>query len=141
MAIIEEIEKIVEGKGGAFQRGKDACRFEILLAERKAFLTAKKLVYKASCKIDSSRHELKYSEILFEKGWGLSGGDIDRTPGFGFKAETYKLMPGKPPERVIEEQSSIFGKKYQYKFDLSDIRSRVREAATQNGLGFHYCFF
>ena len=101
MALIEEIKKIAEGKGAAFQEKKDSCRFEILLAERKAFLTSQKLVYKVSCKIVSSKNELRYSELLFEKGWGFSGGDIDRTPGFGFKAETYKLIPGNPPERMI----------------------------------------
>ena len=141
MVLIEEIKKIAEEKGAAFQEKKDSCHFEIVLAERKAFLTSKKLVYKASCKIDSSKNELRYSELLFEKGWGLSGGDIDSTPGFGFKTETYKLTPGKPPERMIEEQSNLFGKKYQYKFDLSEIRSRIREAAMRNGLGFRHCLF
>ncbi len=138
---LEEIKKIAEEKGAAFQEGKDSCRFEIVLAERKAFLTSKKLVYKASCKIDSSKNELKYSELLFEKGWGLSGADMGSAPGCGFKVETYKLMPHKPPERVIEEQSDFFGKKYQYQFDLSEIRSKIREVATRNGLIFHYGLF
>ena len=77
MNLIEEIKKIAEEKGAVFQEKKDSCRFEILLAERKAFLASKKLAYKVSCKIDSAKNELKYSELLFEKGWGLSGGDID----------------------------------------------------------------
>ena len=141
MTLIEEIQRIAEEKKAAFQEKKDSCRFEIVLAERRAFLTFKKLVYKVSCKIDTAKHELRYSEMLFEKGWGFSGGDIDRTPGFGFKTETYKLMPGKLPERVIEERSSLFGKKYQYKFDLSEIRSKIRDAAIRSGLTFHYSLF
>jgi hypothetical protein len=139
--LIKEIKKIAEEKGAAFQEKKDACHFEIMIAERKAFLTSQKLVYKVSCKIDSAKKELKYSELLFEKGWGLSGGDNGSAPGFGFKTETYKITPNQPPERIIEEQSNLFGKKYKYKFDLSEIRSKIREAATRNGLGFHDCLF
>jgi hypothetical protein len=139
--LIEEIKKIAGEKGAAFLEKKDACCFEIVLAERKAFLTFRKLVYKVSCKIDPAKHELRFSEMLFEKGWGLSGGDSDRAPGFGFKTETYKCVPGQMPERVIEERSILFGKKYEYKFDLSEIRSKIREAATREGFGFRYCLF
>ena len=140
-AFKEKLKKIAEEKGAALQEKKDAWRFEIVLAERKAFLTSQKLIYKVSCRIDPVKNELRYSEVLLEKGWGPSGGAIDLAPGFGFKAETYKLMPGKPPERVIEEQSNLFGKKYQYKLDLSEIRSKIQEAATCSGLGFHYCLW
>ena len=66
---------------------------------------------------------------------------MDSTPGFGFRIESYKLMPGQPPERVFEERSNLFGKKYQYKFDLSEIRSKIRDAAIRSGLTFHYSLF
>ena len=140
-AFKEKLQKITKEKGAALQEKKDAWCFEIVLAERKAFLTSKKLIYKISCKIDPVKKELRYSERLLEKGWGLFCGDSDQAPGFGFKTETYSLMPGKLPERMIEEQSDLFGKKYQYKIDLSEIRSKIQEAAAGSGLGFHYCLW
>lgn len=76
--------------------------------------------------------------MLKESGSGLSMGGLDEpTPGFGFKAQTYKTGFG-PREGTIEEQSELFGKKYSYSFDFSVLRGRIEKAASDNGYSFRY---
>ena len=63
-----------------------------------------------------------------ETGAGISGGDSDISPGFGYKMETYKTT-GKEREESIEERSRLFGKDYKYSFDYSMVRKKVEQEA------------
>jgi hypothetical protein len=118
-------------KGGALLVSKT-------VAERKAFLSKRKLVYSARISIDDGKKEITFSEALKETGFGLSAGDD--TPGFGFKSESYKTGLG-PRQGHIEEQSNLFGKKYQYTFDFSKFRGMIEEKAVQAGYLFQYKVF
>ncbi|MBI5428788.1 MAG: hypothetical protein HZA02_11045 [Nitrospinae bacterium] len=121
-------------KGGVFS-------LEKIVAERKAFLTRKKLVYSARIALDEGKKELVFTESLKETGFGLSmDSDPDMTPGFGFKAETYKTRAG-PREGTIEEQSNLFGKTYNYSFDFANIRGRFAALAERAGYAFRYKIF
>jgi hypothetical protein len=109
------------------------------LAERKAFLSKKKLTYKCRVRVDESARSVRFWEMLVEKGSGLSSGatglDGDMSPGIGFKKETYK-SGGKEREGTIEEASRLFGKDYHYSWDYAALRAALRAAAEAEGYRF-----
>ena len=87
--------------------------------------------------MDEDKKEVKFTEMLRESGSGISSGDSDLAPGFGFKKETFRTGVG-PRQGVIEQQSDLFGKQYSYTFDFKKVRSAIEEAATQEGYTFSY---
>jgi hypothetical protein len=137
--LLDEIKKILSEFPGELEEKDGLYSFEFVVAERKAFLTKKKLTYKAKFRIDDIAKEVKFNEMLKESGFGLSagGGMDDMTPGFGFKKEVYKSgMEGR--SGTIEEQSNLFGEKYEYKFDYAKIRKAIEEKAQEAGYKFDY---
>jgi len=137
--LIDDIKKILSEFPGELKEKDGLYYFEFVVAERKAFLTKKKLTYKTKFRIDDSAKEVKFTEMLKESGFGLSmgGGSDEMTPGFGFKKEVYKSgMSGR--EGTIEEQSNLFGKKYEYKFDYAKIRKAIKAKAEEAGYKFDY---
>jgi len=137
MSLVNEINRIAAENSADLKESKGAYTLECVVAERKGFLSRKKLVYRARFIIDEDNKELRFTESLKESGWGLSSGDADLSPGFGFKKETYKQGLG-PKEGTIEEQSRMFGEKYQYKFELGKIRKAIEEQAKILGYKFSY---
>jgi hypothetical protein len=139
--MIEEIKKALDSFNGTWKEKKGLWEFSTLIAERKAFLTRKKLTYSAKMRIDDNLKVVKFSELLTEEGSGFSAGgsydDDGMSPGFGFKTETYNTFKG-AREGTIEEQSDLFGKKFEYKFDYKEIRSNVRNAAESADFRFEY---
>jgi hypothetical protein len=111
------------------------CELRLVVAERKAFLTRRKLEYRAKMRIDAAARLVKFTEQLIESSSGLSSGDS--ASGFGFKAEIYSIR-GKERLGSIEEQSSLFGKKYSYSFDFGQIRPRFEQLSSQAGYVFKY---
>ncbi len=112
---------------------------DFIVAERKAFLRTDKLTYSAKLKIDENKKEIIFFEILKESGAGFSAGgsDDDYGSGFGFKVEKTKIGPG-GREGTIEEQSVLFGKKYEYKFTYEKIRQDIKTLAEKKGYSFIY---
>ncbi|MHB1346205.1 MAG: ribonucleoside-triphosphate reductase [Candidatus Humimicrobiaceae bacterium] len=109
-----------------------------VVAERKAFLSKQKLFYRCRIKIDDNKKALIFFEILSEVGSGLSTGggfDSEMSSGFGFKAEKTTYRSG-GREGTIEEQTVLFGKKYEYNFDYKKIREDVKAIAEKFGYGF-----
>jgi hypothetical protein len=140
MSLIDQINQYADELGGDISEKKGVHKIEILIAERKAFLSKKKLRYIARFRLDDDAKLLKFTEMLTESGSGLSsGGDFDggMSAGFGFKAETYDTTKG-AREGTIEEQSTLFGKQYEYKFDYEAIRSRFENMAKAEGYEFKY---
>ena len=111
---------------------------EFVVAERKAFLSTQKLMYKAKAKIYDEKKEVNFFEILTDSASGFSSGagDLDMTPGFGFKSEKTVYKTGSGREGTIQEQSVLFGKKFQYTFDYEKIRNAVKELAERYGYKF-----
>jgi hypothetical protein len=117
------------------ERKKDgSLAMEALIAERKAFLSKRKLTYKCKLRVNDDTRSVTFWEILLEKGSGVSGGD-DMAPGFGFKKETYGTK-GKELFGSIEEVSSLFAKDFGYTWDYAAVRTAVRAAAETAGYGF-----
>jgi len=108
---------------------------EALLAERKAFLSKKKLTYKCKARVDEAAHTVRFWEMLIEKGSGVSSGGDDFAPGGGFSAGTYKTG-GKERSGSIETVSSLFGKDYNYQWDYAAVRIALRGVAEAQGYGF-----
>lgn len=140
MKLLEEIQKIAAGIPAALSEKKGVYKIEAVIAERKAFLSTKTLTYRATFRIDDAAKRLTFSEMLKESGAGLSGGDgMDggMSPGFGFKVESYNTMSG-ARQGTIAEQSNLFGKNYQYKFDYQKIRAAIEAKAQEAGYNFVY---
>jgi hypothetical protein len=104
---------------------------EMLVAERKAFLSKRKLTYKCKLRVNDAAHSVTFWEMLVEKGSGVSGGD-DMAPGFGFKKETYRTG-GKELSGGIEEASSLFGKDFEFSWDYAVVRRMIRGVAEAGG--------
>lgn len=139
MDLITQIKQYADDIGAELKEKKGVWTLKTVVAERKAFLSKQKLQYVAKFRVDEAGGTLRFSEMLKETGSGVSGGgaDGDISPGFGFKKESYKTGAG-PREGTIEEQSSLFGKKYDYAFDFSAIRISLEQLAADNGLSFEY---
>ena len=135
--LLDYIKTIVAAIPAQLKEKNGLYSFEFTVAERKAFLSTKKLAYRAVFRIDEAKKEVRFSEMLKESSSGISSGTDDISPGFGFKTETYKTGIG-PREGCIAEQSELFGKKYNYSFDYSKIRKDIEAAAVKAGYGFKY---
>jgi hypothetical protein len=138
MALIDDIKTIVLAIPMELQEKNGIYSFEATIAERKTFLSRKKLTYKGKFRIDEEKKTVKFTEMLKESGFGLSSGTDDGiSPGFGFKTESYNTFSG-AREGTIEEQSNLFGKKYDYTFDYGKIRKQIEEKAKEAGYQFSY---
>ena len=104
---------------------------EALVAERKAFLSRRKLTYKCRLRVNDAARTVTFWEMLEEKGSGVSGGE-DMAPGFGFKKETYRTE-GKGLSGSIEEASNLFGKDFNFNWDYAVVRRMVRGMAEAAG--------
>ena len=137
----ENIKRVLEPYGGEWKEKKGVWQWSTVIAERKAFLSKKKLTYSARMRFDEGARSIAFSEMLVESGSGLSSGgggfDDGLSPGFGFKKESYNTTGGARTGQIVE-QSNLFGKTYQYAFDYQDIRARVEAVATANGYRFDY---
>ncbi len=136
--LIESIKAAVEAIPAEMKDGKkDSYEFSSVVAERKTFLSRKKLVYKARFRLDNDQQKLHFTETLKESGFGLTSGGGDMGPGTGFKKGVYK-SGAQGLEGGIEEQSKLFGKDYKYRFDFGAIRNKFRSIAEEAGYTFEY---
>ncbi|MFC2106136.1 hypothetical protein ACFLS0_05250 [Candidatus Bipolaricaulota bacterium] len=135
--LVNEIKKFVEGIPATLKDKRGVHSVEFTVAERKVFLSKKRLTYSAKFRVNEDKKELRFTEMLKESGSGVSSGDSDFGPGFGFKKETYKTGKG-PREGSIEEQSKLFGAQYSYTFDFSKVRAFVESEAVKAGYTFKY---
>jgi hypothetical protein len=137
LMLIEDIKTIIAAIPAQLKDKNSLYSFEFTVAERKAFLSTKKLTYRATFRLDEAKKELLFSELLKESSSGLSASSGDISPGFGFKSETYKTGTG-PREGTIAEQSNLFGKQYTYSFDYSKIRKEIEGLVENAGYIFKY---
>jgi hypothetical protein len=134
--LIDQVKIDLSGYNGKWSEKKGLWDFSTVIAERKAFLSKKKLTYGLKLSIDEAGKVVKFSEMLTEASSGLSsGGDMDS--GFGFKTETYNTFGG-APKGTIQEQSTLFGKDYSFTFNYAEIRQKVQAAVESAGYQFEY---
>jgi hypothetical protein len=138
--LMDEIEKALNFPEGKWIEKKGVWEYSATLAERKAFLSKKKLTYTSKMRIDENAKVVKFSEMLIEAGSGFSsGGDLDNgmTTGFGIKTESYNTFGG-ARKGTIAEQSTLFGKDYSYQFDYKEARLKVKDIVEKAGYHFEY---
>jgi len=138
--LVDEIKKSLQNHSGKWNEKKGVWEFSTIIAERKAFLSTKKLTYSFRLRIHDVSKVVNFSELLMEAGCGLSsGGDFEggMSSGFGFKTESYNTFGGFR-QGSIEEQSVQFGKSYSYQFDYKEIRVRIKEIVESAGYQFEY---
>ena len=135
--IVDAIKEFVEGLRATLKEKRGVYSVQVVVAERKAFLSKKKLTYSAKFRVDEDKKELRFTEMLKESGSGVSSGDSEFGSGFGFKRETYKTGKG-AREGSIEEQSTFFGKQYSYTVDFSAVRTAIEREAIKSGYTFTY---
>ncbi len=136
MPLIDEIKQTLAGYSGTWkEKRKKRYLFSVTVAERKVFLSIRRLVYTAGFRISDKKKEVIFHEMLKETGSGLLA-----ATGFGFKTESYNTL-SKARKGIIEEQSRLFGKDYTYRFDYAEIRSKVENVVTTNGYLFRYKIF
>ena len=134
--IIESVKQALAGREGKWSEKKGLWEFSAVIAERKAFLSTKKLTYSLKMRLDEGTKTVRLSEMLTEAGSGLSsGGDLDS--GFGFKKESFNTFGG-ARMGTIEEQSRLFGKDFTYKFDYQEIQNQIKEITEAAGYAFEY---
>ncbi len=133
--LYEDIEKLVQNLPGKLEEKQGVFILTVTLAERKGFLRKDRLEYVARFRIDDRAKVLHFSEMLKEEGSGIaSGGGIQ---GFGVTKEVTRVTSG-PRSGTIEEQSNLFGAKYEYRLDYAAIRKAFAEAAERHGFRFEY---
>ena len=137
--LLQTIKHLAEDQGLSWGEDKDIYVMEKVVAERKAFLSRKKLTYRAELRIIDDAKEVYFTELLKESGFGLSSGDDDSSPGIGFIKESYKTGFG-GREGSIEEQSRLFGKNYSYTFDFAAFRNLIEAAVRDAGYTFIWKF-
>lgn len=139
MPVIDEFIKIVSEMPAEISEKKGYYSFEVLVAERKGFLSKKRLVYSAKFRVDEEHKEVRFTEMLKESGSGLSSGWLDgsMSAGFGFRKETYNTFSG-ARNGTMEERSNLFGNTYEYTFDFGSIRHKFEAKAKENGYRFTY---
>ena len=135
--LIDEIRRVAEVIPTTLEEKRGVYCLAYTVAERKVFLSKKKLTYRARFRIAEDKKELRFTEMLEETGSGLSTGESDIASGFGFKKETYRAGAG-PRQGSIEEQSKLLGTRYSYTFDFSTVRRAIEEAAIDAGYAFTY---
>jgi len=114
-----------------FKEKKGLCELNVVVAERKAFLSKEKLTYQAKFRVDDKEKTVKFTEMLKEAKSGMDA-------GMSFKTESFKTGKGGQLESVIEQQADQFGKKYDYQFDFKSIRGKIESMAKEAGYGFAY---
>lgn len=138
MRLHEEIQQLFTPFPAECSEKKGVVTVRCVVAERKTFLSRKKLVYTAQYRIDEYKREVRFTEALKESGFGIAGGsDFDNNPGIGFKKETYRTGDG-AREGIIEVQSNLFANKYTYTFDFKKIRAGIEKKALEAGYSFSY---
>ena len=131
MSLKDELIKVSENFPAELKEQRDgSLAMKFVIAERKAFLSKKKLTYKCKARVNDDKKEVTFFEMLSESNSGLSAGS-----GFEFKKETFGTK-GKEREGGIEEMSNLFGKKFTYSFDYKKIREALKEEAQKTGYPF-----
>lgn len=131
MDLEASIGEIARGLGASLEKGrKGVWTLEWLVAERKALLFRKKVIYIAKFRLDAEARELVFSEMLKETGAGASS-------GMGFQKETYRSGKG-GREGQFEEQAALLGGKYKLSLDWGAVRRQFEQAAAEAGWGFTY---
>jgi hypothetical protein len=96
------------------------------------------LTYRATVTLDEARREVAFSELLAERGTGISsGGDDGESSGFGFETTSHNTQRNTIAD-TIEDQARQYSRHYALDFPYARVREIVGQIATAAGYGFRY---
>jgi hypothetical protein len=130
--LINNIKEYLQSINAEFKEKKGAGQITLTVAERKTFLSKQKLTYEAKFRVDEKEKVLRFTEMLKESSAGMA------SAGAEFTTTNYKTGKGGQQESVIEQQSRLFGKKYDYVFDFKSVRDKIESLAHGSGYDFEY---
>ena len=137
----DSVTNYAKSIGAELKDKKGVWTLSKVVAERKAFLSKKKLTYTAKFRIDDDAKQVVFSEYLAEKGSGFTGGssgfDDGMSTGMGFSKTSYNTSKD-GISGSIQEQSNLFGKQYSYDFKYDEVRTAVEDLAKKAGYEFEY---
>ena len=139
MALADDITSYLTDLGAETNHKSGRGAAKLVLAEKKSFLSRKKVEYHAKFKVDESARTVHFFEMLKESGAGMSGGDLDDVGGgVGFRKETYRTGGGGGRAGGIEAQGSLLGQRYSFTSDFGQVRSAIEKIVQQQGYQFDY---
>jgi len=131
VALAQEIQQYTQEVSADLKEKKGIYTLSLIVAERKTLLSKQKLSYQAKFRIDETQKLVKFTEMLLESSSGMNA-------GMDFQTQNYRTGKGGQQESVIEKQSVLFGKKYDYNFDFKTIREKVESLTEEAGYDFQY---
>jgi len=131
MPLLDQIKEYAQSISAEFKEKKGSGEINLVIAERKTFLSKEKLAYQARFRLDEAAKTLRFTEILRESSSGMDA-------GMGFKTESLRTGKGGQMESLIEQQADQFGKKYAYRFDFKAVRGKIEALAKAAGYDFQY---
>jgi hypothetical protein len=138
MGVTQAIVGCLAGMGAEVKSQDDRGEARLVLAEKKSFLSKKRVEYQAKFRVDEHERAVRFFEMLKESGSGMAGGDLDDVGGgFGFKKESYKTGGG-GREGTLEAQGSLLSQTYSFTFDYGWTRSAIEAISAHHGYRFEY---
>jgi len=136
--VLTELHRFADAWHLTWSQKRDTVRLERIIAERKVMLGTAKLTYRATVTVDDAKREVAFSELLAEKGSGISsGGDDDEGSGFGFGVQTTSYNTRRDTiANSIEDQARQFSRQYVLDFPYARVREVVGQVAAAAGYGF-----
>ena len=112
--VLTELHRFADAWHLTWSQKHDTVRLERIVAERKVMLGTAKLTYRATVTIDEARREVAFSELLAERGTGISsGGDDGEGSGFGFGIQTTSYNTHRDTiANNIEDQARQYSRQY-----------------------------
>ena len=132
MTLVDQIKEYAKSISADFKEKKGSGEINIVVAERKAFLSKEKLSYQARFRVDEAAKVLRFTEMLKESSSGM------QNAGISFGTESFKTGQGGQLESVIAQQADQFSRKYEYQFDFKTVRSQIEVLAGAAGYDFQY---
>jgi hypothetical protein len=131
MDLNQSIQAYAKSISADLKEKKGFYDLSVTVAERKTFMSKQKLTYQAKFRIDEGEKLVKFTEMLKESSSGMNA-------DMGFQMNSFRTGKGGQQESVINQQSTLFGKKYKYNFDFKIIRGKLESMAKEAGYNFHY---
>ncbi len=139
--VLTELHRFADAWHLTWSQKKDKVQLERIVAERKVMLGTARLTYRATVTIDDARREVAFSELLAEKGSGMSSGgdDGDGSLGMGFGVQTTSYNTRRNTiADTIEEQARQYSSQYALDFPYARVREVVGQIAAAAGYRYRY---
>ncbi len=136
--VLSELHRFADAWHLTWSQKRDMVRLERIVAERKVMLGTAKLTYRATITVDEGRRGVSFSEMLVERGTGVSsGGDDGEGSRFGFQASSYNTRRDTIADD-IENQARQYSRQYVLDFPYARVREVVDQIVAAAGYGFRY---